>query len=88
MKHLKGQSEPPLVTKNEHFLKLCPEGQLGPPIGDEKVCSLRGERQSCKARREENPKVYPPKLNPARGSHPRPYRPQVGFGLVFTKVSV
>ena len=23
---LKGHSGPPLVTKNEHFLKLCPEG--------------------------------------------------------------
>ena len=28
-KHLKGQ-------KNEHFLKLCPEGQLGPPVSHEK----------------------------------------------------
>ena len=35
-KHLKGQLVPPRewqksVTKNEHFLKLCQEGQLGPP---------------------------------------------------------
>ena len=37
MKHLKGQSGPPLVTKNEHFLKLCPEGQLGPPVIDKNV---------------------------------------------------
>ena len=31
-KHLKGQLGPPLVTKNDHFLKLCHEGQLGPPL--------------------------------------------------------
>ena len=37
-KHRKGQLEPPAsdekvsVTKNEHFLKLCPGGQLGPPL--------------------------------------------------------
>ena len=30
--HLKGQLGPPLVTKNDHFLKLCHEGQLGPPL--------------------------------------------------------
>ena len=24
------------VTKNHHFLKLCQEGQLGPPASDEK----------------------------------------------------
>ena len=25
-----------IVTKNEHFLKLCPEGQLDPPVSNEK----------------------------------------------------
>ena len=25
------------VTKNDHFLRLCHEGHLGPPVGDEKV---------------------------------------------------
>ena len=36
-KHLKGQLGPPVNkkkvygTKNEHFLKLCQEGQLGDP---------------------------------------------------------
>ena len=26
-----------LVTKDDHFLKLCHEGQLGQPVSDEKV---------------------------------------------------
>ena len=42
-KHLEGQLEPPVsdikvyVTKNEHFLKLCPGGRLDFPISDEIV---------------------------------------------------
>ena len=30
--HLKGHLGPPLVTKNDHFLKLCDEGQLDHPV--------------------------------------------------------
>ena len=39
-KHRKGQLEHPasdekvFLTKNEHFLKLCPGGQLGLPVSD------------------------------------------------------
>ena len=29
---LKVNWDPLLVTKNEHFPKLCPEGRLGPPL--------------------------------------------------------
>ena len=38
-KHLKGQLGEwrKSVTKNDHFLKLCPGGQLGPPVSDGKV---------------------------------------------------
>ena len=48
-KHLKGQLETPasnekvFVTNNEHFLKLCPGGQLGPHISDEKVSLTKNE---------------------------------------------
>ena len=38
-KHLKGRSDPHVsdekcvyVTKNDHFFKLCPGGQLGPHV--------------------------------------------------------
>ena len=44
-KHLKGQLGPPVsyekclfVTKNDHFLKLCHEGQLEPPLVTKNVC--------------------------------------------------
>ena len=43
-KHLRGELAPPVsnekvyVTNNEHFLKLYPEGQLGPPSVTEIVC--------------------------------------------------
>ena len=27
--------------KNDHFLTLCPGGQLEPPVRDEKVCATK-----------------------------------------------
>ena len=29
--------DPPWVTKNDHFFKLCSGGQLGPPLSDKKL---------------------------------------------------
>ena len=69
MKHLKGQSGPPLVTKNEHFLKLCPEGQLGPPVSDKKSVTKNEHFLKLCPEGQLGPPIGDKKVCPLRGEH-------------------
>ena len=61
-------------TKNDHFLKLCHEGQLGPPAS--KLSAI------CATREVENTPKCTRLTVSLRHDSARPCHPKGGFGLV------